>query len=350
MPWQPEQHGPTWRVTPDMLGILTSEGRFAATNPAWFRTLGYTAEEVESRPFYDFVHPDDMARTEQAFHKVQQGKPVLQFENRYRHKNGSWRWLSWNAVPDDGRYFCNARDVTDMKRDRSDLRSREEEARLREQFIAVLGHDLRNPLAALGSAMALLGKEDLSPRGDQVVREAGRSIDRMQSLIDDLMDFAQARLGGGFSIEAGPTDALEPALRTVVEELAIAHPDIAIETDLRIDTPIVCDPHRIAQLTSNLLANAITHGNTEAPIELIAEGGGEALRLSVCNAGDPIPPVAMKDLFTPFFRGQASPSKHGLGLGLFICSEIAKAHGGRLSVESGRERTCFTFAMEAAAN
>ena len=220
-----ERYSLTWKVTPDMLGILSADARFEATNPAWFATLGWTAEEIEERPFFDFIHPDDITRTEEAFLDIQEGKPILQFVNRYRHTNGEYRWLSWNCVPEAEKFYCSARDVTQNLENKMALATKEEEARLREQFIAVLGHDLRNPLAALQSGFRLLAKEEnLSERGQSVIDASHRTVDRMSGLVDDLMDFARTRLGSGLSLQRSDGSDLAAALEATVEEIRAAHP------------------------------------------------------------------------------------------------------------------------------
>ncbi|WP_221892900.1 PAS domain-containing sensor histidine kinase [Parasphingopyxis marina] len=340
-----ERYGLTWRVTPDLLGILSTSGLFESTNPAWFATLGYEAEEIESRPFFDFVHEDDIPRTEEAFEDIQHGKPVLRFRNRYRHKDGSFRWLSWNCVPEGGKFYCSARDVTSSVENRLALTSKEEEARLREQFIAVLGHDLRNPLAALQSGLHLMGKEALSDRGKTVIAAGQRSIDRMSGLIDALMDFARTRLGSGLSLDISDGEDLREAIEATVDEIRIVHPEARIDSRYSLQADVRCDVGRISQLCSNLISNAVTHGDGRTPVELVAESCESGLQIIVSNRGETMPERVIAHLFEPFVREQMRPSQEGLGLGLFICSEIAKAHGGTLSVESTDGLTVFTFGM-----
>jgi PAS domain S-box-containing protein len=108
--------GRTWQLSPDILGVLNAEGYFEASNPAWEATLGWSEDEVARMPFIDFIHPDDLERTRASWRAIQDHHlPALRFENRYRHKAGGWRWLSWVAVPDDNKVYCSARDVTDAK-------------------------------------------------------------------------------------------------------------------------------------------------------------------------------------------------------------------------------------------
>ncbi|UWQ78639.1 PAS domain-containing sensor histidine kinase [Leisingera sp. S132] len=335
----------TWKVTPDLLGVVDASGVFMDTNPAWFRTLGLLPEEIESRQFFDFLHPDDMSRTEAAFERVKHGQPVLQFENRYRHKDGSYRWLSWNAVPEGDRFYCNARDVTEAKMNAAHLADREQEARFREQFIAVLGHDLRNPLSAVGAALRLLENEPQSAKALEILALGRQSVTRMSALINDILDFARSRLGEGIDIARSESTDLRPVLSQTVEEIRLANPGTPITESYSFADPMDCDTGRIAQLVSNLLSNAVTHGTPGKPVTVAADDDGGDFVLSVANHGDPIPAETMTLLFEPFTRSGTRESQNGLGLGLYIAQQIAAAHGGHLSAESDERLTVFTLRM-----
>lgn len=211
---------------------------------------------------------------------------------------------------------------------------------LREQFVAVLGHDLRNPLASLAAGLQLLRKRPDA----NVFGMMENCIERMSDLIDDVMDMARSRLGGGLVLARRPTQ-LEPVLDQVLAELRTAHPERVIAADIVLPHPIEVDPGRIAQLLSNLLGNALNYGDPAAPVEVAATASDTALTLSVANGGPPIPPHARPRLFLPFTRGSAEGQKPGLGLGLYIASEIARAHGGRIDVASTAAETRFTFTM-----
>jgi len=220
------------------------------------------------------------------------------------------------------------------------------EAGLREQFIAVLGHDLRNPLASIKAGTELLrsGKGD----GGETLRLMQGSVSRMSALIDDIMDFARGRLGTG--IEIGRSDVLvEPILRQVVDELRGIGSGRTIVADFAIGMPVHCDGARIGQLLSNLLANALTHGFSDTPVHVAARAAGGRFELSVSNSGPPIPAAALDKLFQPFFRGEGRANQQGLGLGLYIASEIARAHGGTLTAASSPGKTTFTFRMRSSA-
>jgi signal transduction histidine kinase len=216
---------------------------------------------------------------------------------------------------------------------------------LREQFIAVLGHDLRNPLASISGGVSLLRKEAVSKRGVQILDMMHGSVVRMTGLIDNVLDFARGRLGGGIALTRKADVALEPILQQVVNELRIGAQSRTIETSFALPDPVNCDPARFGQMVSNLLANALTHGAPGEPVRLHAATDGSQLELWVANGGEPIPPEAIGRLFHPFFRGEARPSQQGLGLGLHIASEIASAHGGKIEVVSTAQETRFTFLM-----
>jgi sigma-B regulation protein RsbU (phosphoserine phosphatase) len=134
-------------------------------------------------------------------------------------------------------------------------------------------------------------------------------------------------------------------LQEVIAELHTTLPNRLIQTEFSLSHPVDCDRRRIAQLLSNLLGNALTYGSPDKPVRVRAVSGLEHFELSVANAGDPIRPEALERLFLPFYRGHAKPSGQGLGLGLYIAHEIARAHGGSLEVASTSEQTRFTFRM-----
>jgi len=115
--------------------------------------------------------------------------------------------------------------------------------------------------------------------------------------------------------------------------------------DARPFEPVECDSSRVGQLFSNLLRNALVYGAPDAPIEVQARTSDGWFELSVANTGDPIDPAALVRLFQPFFRGKPSVARDGLGLGPYICAEVAKAHGGRMDVKSDEHGTCFTLRM-----
>ncbi len=225
------------------------------------------------------------------------------------------------------------------------LMSERHAAELREQIIAVLGHDLRNPLASIQAGGRLLGKTALDERARMLVSGMQASVMRMAGLIDNVMDFARARMGGGFEIERRTDANVRETILLAVDELRLAHPDREIAIDVVLDEPVACDSGRVAQLLSNLLANALRHGEAGGVVEVRGRVDGGRFELSVANPGPAIPPERQAVLFQPFERAEHHHGQQGLGLGLYIASEIARAHGGTLGVTSDDAQTRFTFSM-----
>lgn len=217
-------------------------------------------------------------------------------------------------------------------------------AELREQFIAVLGHDLRNPIAAVDAGTNRLLKEGWTDRSPLVLNLMKSSISRMAGLVENVMYLARARMGGGIALEAADGD-LARTLAHVVDEMKVAHPERRLSSSFELPPTVTLDHLRIAQMISNLLSNSVTHGDPEIEIRIAGHARDGALEISVSNGGEPIPPDRIANLFQPFRRGEARPGVQGLGLGLYIASQIASAHGGQLSVRSDNDETRFTFTM-----
>lgn len=207
---------------------------------------------------------------------------------------------------------------------------------LREQFIAVLGHDLRNPLNTVSITADLLeqqGKVDL-PLLAKRLKSATR---RMTKLIDDVLDFARGRMGKGMGVSLSTSSDLAAALKDVVAELRTANPDRKVTDRIVVDQTVHCDRGRIQQLLSNLLGNALVYGSRELPVGVDVSIEGERLMIAVSNGGQPIAPENLDKVFEPYWRPASGGPQGGLGLGLYICSQIVKAHGGSLNVTSSME-------------
>jgi signal transduction histidine kinase len=218
---------------------------------------------------------------------------------------------------------------------------------LREQFIAVLGHDLRNPLASIAAGVRMIPKAASKQDTFEIVGLMQGSVNRMSRLIDNVLDFARGRLGGGLSLQRSSSEPVEQTLRQVLAELQSSNLTRTIDATFDIREPVNCDVQRVGQLFSNLLGNAVMHGSPEVPIEVRVATRDDTFELSVANAGSPISPETMAHLFKPFYRGRVRASLQGLGLGLYIASEIAHAHAGTLDVDSTATETRFTFRMPA---
>lgn len=203
----------------------------------------------------------------------------------------------------------------------------------RDQFIGILGHDLRTPLAAIMTGAALLSsEEDPDESRRRVSATIFSSARRMQRLIDDLLDLAQARLAGTIPLSRERTD-LRHLSEEAVDELKTAHPDAELMVTLAGDLTGRWDADRLSQVLVNLLGNAVQHGDG-TPVSLRATSDGEFVTIAVHNGGRPIPADLFPAIFEPFATGSPDSEGHRIGLGLFIVRTIVSAHGGQLAVTS----------------
>ncbi|MBA4362786.1 MAG: GAF domain-containing sensor histidine kinase [Pseudomonas sp.] len=216
---------------------------------------------------------------------------------------------------------------------------------LREQFIAVLGHDLRNPLFAISAGAEMLLRKLPDPANQQRARHILTSARRATRLVDDVLDFARGSLGSGIPVDIAPCPDLGDALRHVISEVQNIYPQRTLRMSIGELHGIQCDRERVAQLLSNLVANAVAHGDPEGSVDVSAQIHDGQFVLSVTNQGL-IAEDALPHLFRPYARPARGTPQTGLGLGLYIASQIAQSHGGKLEVRSTtKEGTQFVFSF-----
>jgi phosphoserine phosphatase RsbU/P len=349
---------------------LLGNGRIEYVNRTFLSWSGHAADQVLGKRLSEFLtiagriyyetHIAPLLRMQGFFEEFAidvlkaDGQSLQMIANANEQRDSDGKQLSVRLVfiraTDRRRYEQELLAAREMARlaeraTQERLRHEHETSELREQFVAVLGHDLRNPLASLSAGARILSRTVQSEKEQHVIAMMQTTVTRMAGLIDDVLDLARGRLGGGIALNRDSGKPLEPILGQVVEELRLASPGRAIEAEFKLDRPVNCDPSRLGQMLSNLLGNALTHGAASKPVFVHAETTQDTFELWVANAGEPIPAAATEKLFEPFFRGNARASKQGLGLGLYIASQIAKAHGGELTVRSTTEETRFTFRM-----
>jgi PAS domain S-box-containing protein len=300
------------------------------------------------------VHPDEREAVAAGLRDfVASTRAGWQAEYRFLRADGTWAHvLDRGVLARDGagravRMIGSMMDITERHRA---LERLSEEARFRERFIGILGHDLRNPLNAISlSARALRRRSAHGSNPQQLAQRIETSAARMGTMISDILDLTRARLSGGIPLNLAPAD-LGAVCRQVVEELTAAWPERFITVD--VDGPMdgVWDADRLAQVLSNLVGNALEHGAQDAPVMLRCLEQDGRVALEVHNPGAPIPAPQLATLFDPF-RQAGTAREHGrrrggLGLGLFIVREIVQAHGGSVHVSSSeRDGTTFTVLL-----
>jgi PAS domain S-box-containing protein len=256
-------------------------------------------------------------------------------------------WVSAAPVRDrDGRIVSAVSTFRDITKRRQAQLVAEQEAKFRERFIAILGHDLRNPLAAILNSAQLLLRGDLAEAERRAVARVVTCAERMSRMIADVLDLARSRQGSGIPIAPRPT-SLRDVCREVVEELRLVHPSCDFRLDA--DAPAIgtWDGDRLAQAVSNVAGNAAQYGRKEGPVCIgLADDGSEVV-VSIRNEGAPIAQELLPNIFDPFRRGD-SPEGHragGLGLGLYIAHQIVLAHGGSIDVQSDESGTTVTLRL-----
>jgi len=231
-----------------------------------------------------------------------------------------------------------AADITERKRSMDEA---QKTARFREQFVGIVGHDLRSPLSAIVTAAQLLLRHGSLPeRHSRAVARILASGDRMARMIDDLLDFTRSRLGGGFPIARRRVDLAELTSQ-VIEELELAYPERNVEFHRAGDAWGSWDPDRLAQVVSNLIGNALQHSPENAVVRVDLRDKGDRVELETCNEGPPIPAEVLPHIFEPGRRGPSGRGRaasNGLGLGLYIVQQIVLAHDGSITVHSSQEK------------
>ena len=348
-------------LAPDLLGIADLEGRLLQLNSSWQRTVGFAHDELRARSVADFLHPEDREAFVEQLRELAEGAPAARFENRHRHADGSYRWLSWTAAAfrEEGLVYLFARDITfrklaeearlELVREQEARKAAERDNELKDQFLATLSHELRSPLTPILGWATMLRNEQVAPGEVAHALEVIERNARIQAqLIDDLLDVSRI-VSGKFHMEQEPVD-----LRSVVEKgLDAVRPaadrrKIHLAVDLGPGpVSVLADPERLQQVVWNLAANAVKFSSEGGTVHVRVEADGEVARLSVRDEGVGISPDFLPHAFEHFKQAsEGSTRTHGgLGLGLAIVSHIVQAHGGSVAAESGGVGKGATFTV-----
>ena len=363
-----------FNLSPDPIGIASTDGYWKRVNPAFPRILGWSPEELLAKPFLSFIHPDDIAPTHAEVAKLAQGITTLRFVNRYRCQDGTYRWLSWTCQPQpDGTLHALGRDITEMvsaekaqRQVAEELRQAKEQAELASQakseFLANMSHEIRTPMNGVIGMTGILLDSELD-QGQRSSAEIIRSCaDNLLTIINDILDFSK--------IEAGKLELeiIDFDVRKVIEESLellgekARSKGIELACEIRPEVPITAagDPGRLRQILVNLLSNAVkftASGEVLVRVSITVDDMSGVRRAIACNSDQPvsepsdrpvmiqfsvidsgigIPAEKLDRLFKSFSQADTSTTRQygGTGLGLAICKRLAELMGGRISVDS----------------
>lgn len=352
-----------FQLSRDMLAIVNTDGYFLQASSAWTKTLGYTLEELTKQPYIEFVHPDDQAATQVEAQKLAQGIQTSGFENRYRCRDGSYRWILWSVAPflEQKLLYCVARDITERKcaeAEREKLLVREQAARetaeaanrVKDEFLAVLSHELRTPLNPILGWSKLLQSRKLDERKTTYALETIERNARLQvQLIEDLLDVSRI-LQGKLSLNVAPINlamTITAALETV--RLAAEAKSIQIQTVLEPNIgQVLGDAGRLQQVIWNLVSNAVKFTPQAGKVEVRLERVDCDAQIIVSDTGKGIHPNFLPHVFEYFRQADSATTRKfgGLGLGLAIVRQIVELHGGTVQAESFGEGQGATFTVK----
>lgn len=331
-------------LSQDLLGAADAEGRLRWVNAAWERTMGWTADELYSRPYLEFIHPGDRAKVAGFAEHLQHLPPgeSRQLETRAQRRDGSWRWLRVSAAVAGGEepiVYLSGTDVTDLHEAVAELARSNAEL---DRFASVVSHDLRQSLTAVLGYLALLDSrhgEAVNDDARYLLDSAREGGERMRSLVDDLLAYARVGHSGR------RPEPVDPG--ALIHRIA---PTAAPQAELHVSElpTIQARPTELEQLLGNLIGNAakFVAPGVHAAIDVRAVREGDCWRFEVADNGIGIPPPLADRIFGMFQRLQRADDYPGTGIGLAICHKVVAAAGGRIWVqprEGGGSVFCFTW-------
>ena len=346
-----------FNVNMDLFCIANISGYFEHLNPVWEKVFGYTRDELMAKGFLEFVHPDDMEATRQAVTELASQQKVIDFENRYRCKDGTYRWLEWSSAPSGKLIYSAARDVTERRQAELEIAQQRNElahvARVStmSQLASSLAHELNQPLGAIlrNAEAGELLLQDPSPDLDElraILADIRKDDQRAGAVIDRMRAWMKRR-------------EIERCLLSINllagEVVTLVRPDaemrrvrLEVEADPAVP-PVHGDRVQLQQVLLNLLLNGMDALDDNPParrlVTVRTRPVGPTVEVTVSDTGHGIPADKLLRVFEPFF----SSKPNGLGMGLVISRSIIEAHGGRLWAENNEAGgATFFFTLPAA--
>jgi PAS domain S-box-containing protein len=336
----------------DLLCIATFDGYFTRVNASWHRILGYTTTELMAQPFLEFVHHEDREATVIAVGGLLRGEPLVAFENRYRCKDGSYRWFNWTSTPklDERLIYAVAHDTTDRK---TIEQQTQETLKMRNDFVSFVTHQLRTPLSGIKWMLELATETADEAEKTSYIGDARESADRLIGLVNDLLDASRLE-SGKLQVTLEPvrlremTDAVLADVATLVRE---KRHTLDVQSEAGLPVAMV-DPQLVRQVILNLASNAIKYTPPGGRIEIRMSHGDTSIHWSIRDTGIGISPDSQKRLFEKFFRADNAHTidTEGTGLGLYLVRLIVERLGGAIACESEEGRgTLFHVTLPIAA-
>lgn len=333
-------------VALDLLCIADAQGYFRRLNRAWETTLGYSLQELQSRPFLEWVHPDDLPATQAAMQQLIEEKRLDHFVNRYRTQDGSYRFIEWRASLAGSLFYAAGRDITLAKLAEEQMKAAKEAAeaasRAKSEFLATISHEIRTPINAILGMTSLLLDTSLDPQQQDWVQTIRYGGEVLLNLINDILDFSKIE-SQKLELEEMPFSLLqlvEELLDLMAAQAQSKELELMAWVDPNLPPTLIGDPNRLRQILANLLSNAIKF-TPQGEVVVTVEAGErdpekQWVSVQVRDTGIGIPPEKLDRLFKPFSQVDSSISRQfgGTGLGLAISQRLCQLMGGAIGVES----------------